>query len=105
MFIIIIIKSCDSESDEEKNTRLANCKKSIKCWSNEHKIDAEIRCKSAITRFAKYSVLWTEAPFVNSYSFKNKGVIRYIGDGVQFQNGFGTMTNICDYNTEQKKLN
>ena len=64
LFIIIIIKSCnDSETDEEKYTRLENCKKSAECWSNEHRIDAEIRCESAIERLAKYAVKWSSSIF------------------------------------------
>ncbi len=106
MFVIIIIKSCGVQSDDKKNTQ-EKCKKSAECWSNEHRIDAEIRCESAIERLAKYEVNWSSGPVFKGYTLKNEGVIRYVGDAVQFQNGFGAMTNmtyVCDYNTEQNKV-
>lgn len=104
--LIFIIKSCVGESDEDKSARLIECKKSLKCWSMQNELNAIMKCQSSVDRFAKYSTEWTDSitkPIFkgNEWANEKEGIIRYLGDTVKFQNGFGAWTNMiymCEFN-------
>ncbi len=89
----------------------AECKKSLQCWGERHSISATVRCQRYIEKLAKYSHKWTDGflePKFSHFRWKNRatGVVTFIGDKIQFQNGFGAWQNSiyeCDFNpsTEQ----
>ncbi|MDN5869942.1 MAG: hypothetical protein L0H73_04375 [Nitrococcus sp.] len=79
----------------------------LMCVADEYRTQATAACKPLIELRAKYSARWTdswaESPF-SRVQWKNKAArtIGYIGNAVQFQNGFGawqTITYECAYNT------
>ncbi len=98
-----------AETAEKKN---ATCRKTLKCWGEKHIINASVDCESAIERLAlnssKWTDSWAEQKFTH-YRWKSQadGYMTYIGDRIQFQNGFGAMVNHiyeCDYDPAHKKV-
>lgn len=81
------------------------CVKVLKCWGERHEIEAQVQCRKAIARQAKFDIEWTDgilAPMFHGYIWADqaKGVVRYVGDQVKFQNGFGAWsvhTYGCDF--------
>ena len=72
---------------------------------------ARIECPEYIERLARYTVRWTdgflESKFSHSRRTKTPNVITYIGDHIEFQNGFGAwQPHIyeCDLNVETKQV-
>lgn len=85
-------------SAESKRVSDAECKKSIQCWFDRHSSTIEAYCERPIEALAKYQARWTdgwlEPRFTRASWFdKKSGVIRAMGDKVQFQNGFGAWQN------------
>ncbi len=76
-----------------------------------HLITASIECDGAIERFAKYDVEWTDGLLESKFSRaiwsdKEAGHVKYVGDKIKFQNGFGAWQNhiytcYLDTNTRQ----
>ncbi len=91
----------------EKNA----CRADMQCWGDKHLLEATRYCKPALERLAKYAHKWTdgwlEAKFPRfRWGKKGKGIIVYLGDKVQFQNGFGAwvkMSYWCDFNPHTKE--
>lgn len=81
------------------------CKKELSCWGDKHIASASAYCKSPIERLAKYSSKWTDGTFEMKFSRyrwidESEGTLTYIGDKIQFQNGFGAFQNHiyqCDF--------
>ena len=100
----------EAEKKEEADKRaayLAECRKDSVCWGKEHRIAAEARCREPIEALAQYQVRWKDEPngMFKKVSWLNQqqGSLKYIGDGAQFQNGFGAWSNYsysCDYNPD-----
>jgi predicted RNA-binding Zn-ribbon protein involved in translation (DUF1610 family) len=98
----------DDSSASESNSRVSDteCRESLQCWGERHNITAAIQCDSDVERLAKYSHKWTDGIFEPKFSHflwkdEPNGVITFIGDKIQFQNGFGAWQNYiyeCDYN-------
>jgi len=92
---------------EAKEKAEKGCRQDLKCWAEKHFATASAYCQSPVERMAKYDFKWNDGmlePKFSRYKWKNKdkGVVTYIGDKVQFQNGFGAFQNhvyLCDYNT------
>jgi len=86
-------------SDEE-------CKKTLQCWGDRHLVGAAVRCASHIEKLVKFDHKWTDGmlePKMSHFRWLDKeaGTLTYIGDKIQFQNGFGAwQAHIyeCDYN-------
>jgi hypothetical protein len=87
------------------------CRKDLQCWGDKHGTGAEINCPELIERLAKYSFKWTDNSWTSSkfnrFRWKNKeqGVLTYLGDSIQIQNGFGAWQNYiysCDYDPLKK---
>ena len=74
----------------DRQERLAD----IKWWGEEYITAAGVRCDSRIEKLAKYDFKWTTGWGENIFSryawadVDNK-ILRYAGDKIQFQNGFG----------------
>ncbi|MBX8575642.1 hypothetical protein [Pseudomonas cichorii] len=83
------------------------CRLDINCWGEKHFVAASVFCKTPIEKMAQYDFKWTdgmlEPKFTRQkWADKDRGVITYFGDKIQFQNGFGAFQNhmySCDYNT------
>jgi hypothetical protein len=90
----------------------ATCLADLKCWGEKHVIAASVRCDDAVERLAKYSHKWTDGllePKFSHYRWKNRatGVVTYIGDKIQFQNGFGAFQNHiyeCDFDPRSEEV-
>lgn len=100
-----LFSSGDEKSSKQKAAEERECKKSLQCWGEKHLIDASVRCDDVVERYAKYAHQWTNGfvePKFSHYRWKDEGagVVTYIGDKVQFQNGFGAWQNHiyeCDF--------
>ncbi|WP_299132689.1 hypothetical protein [uncultured Amaricoccus sp.] len=72
----------------------ATCRADLSCWGEEHARAAREQCPGEIERLAKYSARWTDGWLGVKFSHyrwsdKAAGVIAYLGDEIEFQNGFG----------------
>jgi hypothetical protein len=82
------------------------CKDDIKCWGEKNSAAADAYCEDAIEKLAKYSHRWTDGmlePKFSHFRWLNKleSTITYVGDKIEFQNGFGAFqgyTYECDFN-------
>ncbi|MBY0256337.1 hypothetical protein [Methylobacterium sp.] len=85
----------------------ADCRADLQCWADKGTIAAGIFCREKIEKIANYSMKWTDSWYEPKFSHfrwaKNypfeKGVVTYLGDKAQFQNGFGAYQNViysCD---------
>ncbi|GFM67858.1 hypothetical protein K5D34_21170 [Pseudomonas cichorii] len=93
-------KLAKEKSDEK-------CRLDVTCWGEKHFVAAAVFCKTPIEKLAQYDVKWTDGvlePKFSRYKWadKERGVITFFGDKIQYQNGFGAFQNhiySCDYNT------
>jgi len=83
-----------------------NCRWELQCWGDKHNISASVRCASHVEKLAKYSHKWTDG-FLDikfgrfRWLDRKAGTMTYLGDKIQFQNGFGAWQNYsyeCDFN-------
>lgn len=97
--------SAEPAPKPEKIEAKAGCEKGdLQCWGEKNVVAAGVRCKRPIERFAKYDFKWTDGflePKMSHYRWSDidANIVTYIGDKVQFQNGFGafiTMIYECD---------
>lgn len=94
-----------AESIESMSSEDLDCMRNLKCWAERHVSTIEGQCKRMIERYAKNQAEWVSGFLENMFTHylwanENGGVIRYIGDKVKFQNGFGAWTRYrysCDY--------
>jgi hypothetical protein len=101
--------AADDEQEEVEvsatavNNELEMCRQDLKCWAEKNEINAVVRCKREIERFAAYIMKWTNNGWIESefsryqWHNQNDGLIAYIGDKAQFQNGFGAWENVIYY--------
>ena len=81
------------------------CQEDLQCWGDRHNIAAAFECDDYVEELAKYSHRWTDG-FLETkfprFRWKNRstGELTYIGDSIQFQNGFGAFEHYryeCDF--------
>lgn len=92
--------------------RESACKADLQCWGDKNSVASELACGQAVEKLAKYSVRWTTGALhskFGSFKWKDKGrsVLTYVGDKVEFQNGFGAyqaMVYTCDYDPVNKRV-
>ena len=81
------------------------CHEDLQCWGDRHNLAAAFACDDYVEELARYSHMWTdgvlETKFPN-FRWKNRltAELTYIGDSIQFQNGFGAFENYryeCDF--------
>jgi len=90
----------------------SKCEMDLSCWAEKHLVAASVKAPQLIERFAKYDFKWTDGiltPKFSHFRWKNmeKGIITYIGDQIQFQNGFGAWQNCvyeCDYDPRTESI-
>lgn len=100
---------------EQINRAIAegNCRQDLKCLAEKNSASATVYCGTYIEKLAKYDFKWTnEGWFEQKFSHfrwkdKENGVVTYIGDKANFQNGFGAwQAHIyeCDFDTRNEKV-
>ena len=88
------------------------CRHDLRCWSKTFVRDATAACKPLIQSRAKYDYKWMDGildPTFSQVSWadSNKGVVKFFGDRVKFQNGLGNwmrMTYMCTYDPTSKSV-
>lgn len=73
---------------------------------------ASVYCKASVERLAKYTSRWTDGTFETKFSRfrwlnKEQGTLTYIGDKIEFQNGFGAFQKHiyeCDFNPANNQI-
>jgi hypothetical protein len=118
--IILIISGLSPETEKQKVRRLEiaeqkrieeeNCKNSLSCWADRFDSDAYRFSRERIEKFARYDFRWVDSwtrSKISYYRWLNvkEGTVTYIGDAIQFQNGFGAWQNYIyeiDYDPSSK---
>lgn len=75
-------------------------------------VSAGVYCKEPVTRLAKYTARWTDGMLEPKFSHfrwldKSQGTITYIGDKIEFQNGFGAFQKHiyeCDFDPARTQV-
>jgi len=96
----------------EREIENEKCKKDLQCWGSKSSFRAISASKKRIENHAKYDFKWTDGwlePKFSRLKWKNKKklIITYVGDKIQFQNGFGAYQNHIyevDFDTLNEKL-
>lgn len=91
----------------KERAKEAACRSDLGCWAEKHFVRASFACAAVVPRLAQYTHRWTDGtlePKFSRYRWSDRaaGVVTYIGDRVEFQNGFGawlSMIYTCDYDT------
>lgn len=107
----------DVEGHYSKNSSVPEdkCKENLACWSDRFLAEAEVDCKTAIDHRAIHETKWNDGfltPMFTRFGWGGKGQtshsqIRFIGDAVLFQNGFGAftpMSYVCELDTSTKSV-
>ena len=86
--------SGSTASDTAKPVADIDCQKELQCWGDKHLIAAGVYCKDSVARLAKFDARWTDGTLEPKFSKfrwldKNAGTLTFIGDKIEFQNGFG----------------
>jgi len=105
-----IIRAAAAEETRAAKEELA-CRKELNCIAEKFSMTVPSLCAPAIERLAKFTVKWTDSwseTKFSHYKWKNqsRGIVTYIGDKIQFQNGFGAYQNYvyeCDFDTRKKQ--
>jgi hypothetical protein len=100
----------ERESIERRERILAkeDCKKDLQCWGDKHLSTAAVWCDDQIERLAKYDFKWTDGWLESKFNRfrwydQDSLIITFIGDKLQFQNGYGAWEYHiyeCDFNTK-----
>lgn len=99
VIIAVLVTMCAGGGDEEPVAEKpkvdpAVCRQDLACWAEGKFASASTYCKGPIERLAKFNARWTDATFEMKFSHyrwkdKARGLVTYIGDKIEFQNGFG----------------
>lgn len=104
------------KADQALKLKLAReqeaCLSSAQCLVDKYFGLAEARCPMYIERMAKYGVEWTDGWFglkfkSTPYVVTDKPIVRFHGDSLKMQNGFGAWSNMvysCDININTNKI-
>lgn len=117
IIIAVVVSMCSGGSDDksaEKKVQVddATCSKELGCWGNKHDIRAGVYCQEPVERLANYTSRWTDGTLESKFSRfrwlnKDEGTLTFIGDKIEFQNGFGAYQKHiyeCDYNPELQQV-
>lgn len=102
----------DSSAPAAPKVDDATCRADIQCWGDKHTVAVGLYCKEPVERLAKYSARWTDGMLEPKFSRfrwlnESQGTITYIGDKIEFQNGFGAFQKHvyeCDFNPVTKQV-
>lgn len=92
--------------------RAAICRDDLKCWAEQYITEASVYCARDIERLGAYSSRWTAGTFEQKFSRyswldKDKGTLTYMGDSIEFQNGFGAYqahVYACDFDPASNQV-
>lgn len=90
----------------------AACRQDLQCWGDRHAAMAGFRCASEVERLAAYSHQWTDGILESKFprfmwKDREAGILTYMGDRIQFQNGFGAWVNhsyFCDFDPRRESV-
>src|SRR6266852_4832337 len=90
--------SADETSKQNAAAKEARCKLDLQCWGDKHGVAASVYCKRDVERLGKYSSRWTDGALETKFSHfrwldKERATLTFIGDKIEFQNGFGAYQN------------
>lgn len=101
-------KLAQKKASEERD---AQCRKDWACWVEKNSLRAIVACQPKIEAMAKHDFKWTdgwlEPKFTKFRQTRTKDRFVYMGDHVQFQNGFGAWQRHsyhCIYDTVSEKV-
>lgn len=97
----------------KKARKDAECRNDLHCWAEKGTVAASVYCKDQVAKLANYSMKWTDAWYETKFSHyrwsrkdqTGRGIVTYLGDKAQFQNGFGAFQNViytCDMIPDDK---
>lgn len=97
----------------EKAARIEEeaCRQDLRCWGDKFNLAASFECEDEVERMANYSSRWTDGflePKFSHFRWRDKvtGIVTYVGDKIEFQNGFGAWQNFvyeCDFDTQHQQ--
>lgn len=111
--IAVGVSMCSGGSDDKPTVAAetpkvddATCRKDLQCWGDKQTVAAGVYCKDPVERLAQYSARWTDGMLEPKFSHfrwlnQEQGSITFIGDKIEFQNGFGAFQGHiyeCDFN-------
>lgn len=117
VIIAVVVSMCSGGSDDEPAAAVpkiddATCRKDLQCWGDKHSISAAVYCDDPIESLAKFSVRWTDGMLEPKFSHfrwlnQEQGTVTFIGDKIEFQNGFGAYQGHiyeCDLNPSNNQV-
>lgn len=83
-----------AEAEARQKQEAEACRASISCWGDKHLVAASVRCRHAVESLAKYNHRWIDGALDLKFprfgwGDAAKERIRYVGDSIELQNGFG----------------
>lgn len=101
-----------TSSSAESSTTDTQCRHNLQCWGDKASIGAGIFCKKPIEHLANYDSQWTDSwyePKMSRFGWADEtvGTLRFSGDKLKFQNGFGAwspMVYHCTYNPANNEV-
>lgn len=98
--------------EKPAQTEVACKSDDLQCLGDKGVVAAGVYCKDDVERLATHSVRWTDGTFEMKFSRfrwadQKAGVITYLGDKAEFQNGFGAYTPVtyeCDLAPDNKTV-
>ncbi len=106
VLVLMILAACGKSAED--------CLQDLECVANntEWRAEADVRCASEVAARAKYTARWTDGFLENKFSRVSLQppeykTLRFTGDKVEFQNGFGAwmrMDYACFYDPVEKTV-
>lgn len=115
MVVIGVLSEVSNKGDDAKSAPTAGnaCQKdNLQCLGDKGVLVAGGYCRASIEALAKYSVKWTDGmfnPMFGRFRWQDQksGIITYVGDKAEFQNGFGAYMPViyeCDMSSDNKTV-
>lgn len=109
---VVVVKCTGDDTPSTTAAEPGACLADLQCWGDKHLAAAGIYCKDHIAGLAKFSAKWTDGTFEPKFSRfrwldQGQGTLTYIGDRIEFQNGFGAFqphVYECDFRPGQTVL-
>lgn len=82
------------ERERQRAEKYEACKTDLQCWGDRHSFSAIVASQDIIERMAKYDFEWVDGFWgvkLTRFSWLDKSqlTLRYYGDQIKLQNGFG----------------
>ena len=96
---------------ERKKAEDVVCRHNLQCWGNKHHVNATVTCQYIIEGMARYAHEWTDTWLESKFprfvwDDKEAGTLKYGGNKVRFQKGFGAWQNMsywCTYDPSTER--